>query len=155
MRHNCQYCQGVHKNKPRLNEEKENTGIRFNEPATNLGIRHTITNNRKQQHCCCSNDTQRAAAAAAAALCMHINLTSRLLKRHLNHHTWYISLHWDKKKSENGAQKKKRRPRFEPRTPRSQGQQPICYPTLFFVYIGREWYVSTRTNRRSGCFDEK
>ena len=34
-----------------MNEEKENTGIRFNEPATNLAIRHTTTNSsRKQQH---------------------------------------------------------------------------------------------------------
>ena len=31
-----------------------------------------------------------AAAAAAAALCMHINLTPRLLRRHLNHHRTYI-----------------------------------------------------------------
>ena len=77
------YRQGVHQNKSSLIEDKENTGIRINEPATNLAIRHTMTNSsRKQQHCCCSNiSTGTHRAAAAAALCMHIKLTSRLLRR--------------------------------------------------------------------------
>ena len=90
-----QYCQGVPSNKSRLNEEKENTGIRFDEPATTLAIRHTMTNSSgKQQHCCCSNNssttTRRAVPAAeAAALCMHIKRTPRLLRRHLNDHRTY------------------------------------------------------------------
>ena len=81
----------------------QSTEFRFNEPTT-LAIRHTMTNNnRKQQHCCCSNNSSiaahraAAAAAAAAALCMHIKLTSRLLRRHLNHHMCLL-LHWNKKK---------------------------------------------------------
>ena len=79
-------AKGYAKNKSRLKEEKENTGIRFNEPATNFAIRHKTTNgSRKRQHCCCccccsSNNSNRAAhraaaaaaaeAATAAALCM-------------------------------------------------------------------------------------
>ena len=40
-----------YKNRLRLNEEKESTAIRFNQPATNLAIRHTTTNSsRKQQY---------------------------------------------------------------------------------------------------------
>ena len=58
-------ARGTIKNTSCLNEENENSGIRFNEPATTLAIRHTMTN-------------------AAAALCMHIKVPSRLL-RHLNH----------------------------------------------------------------------
>ena len=47
-----------------------------------------------------------AAAAAAAALCMHIRLISRLLRRHLNYDRWsHIFLHWNEKKG-NGTQKK-------------------------------------------------
>ena len=38
-----QYRQGARKKK-RLDEDKENTGISFNEPATNFAIRHTMTN---------------------------------------------------------------------------------------------------------------
>ena len=45
------------KDKSCLNEEKENTGTRFNEPATNLAIRHTMTNSSSKQ--------QQAATAAA------------------------------------------------------------------------------------------
>ena len=40
----------------------------------------------------------RAAAAAAAALCMHIKRTSRLIRRHLNHHRTYVYTHWNKQK---------------------------------------------------------
>ena len=73
-----QYCQGVPSGiTSRLDEEKENTGVRFNGPATVLAIQHTMTNSSgKQQHGCCSNNssilvgTDRA-AAAAAALCMY------------------------------------------------------------------------------------
>ena len=100
-------------------------------PQNELAFRHTMTNSsRKQQHCCCSNNssiaTDRAAAAAvvaaavaagaeaaaaaaaaaapAAALCMHVKLTYRLLRRHLvPQASSYLSLHW--KKEEN-----KRRP---------------------------------------------
>ena len=76
MRHST--TKGHTKNKTRLNEEKKNTGLRFNEPATHLTMRQTTTNSsRKQQHCCRSNvniATHKAAAtpAAAAALCIHI-----------------------------------------------------------------------------------
>ena len=43
-------AKGYIKNKSRMNEEKENTGIRLNEPATNSAIQHTIKNgSRKQQ----------------------------------------------------------------------------------------------------------
>ena len=37
------------KNTSCLNEEKENTGIRFNEPAANFVIRHTMTNSSSKQ----------------------------------------------------------------------------------------------------------
>ena len=97
-----QYCHGVPSKIDRVSiKRNKNTGIRFNEPATNLAIQHTMTNSsRKQQHCCqaASNNnsiaTHRAAtaaaAAAAAALCMHIKLTFRLLRRHVNHHRTYF-----------------------------------------------------------------
>ena len=43
-------AKGYIKNKSRMNEEKENTGIRLNEPATNSAIQHTVKNgSRKQQ----------------------------------------------------------------------------------------------------------
>ena len=50
---------GTIKNISRLNEDEENTGIRFNEPATNLAIRHTMTNRSS------------TAAAATIAVCRH------------------------------------------------------------------------------------
>ena len=148
-----QYCQGVpSKNKSCLNKEKENTGVRFNEPATNLAIRHTMTNSsREQQHCCCSNNSgiatdRAAAAAAAAALCKHINLTSRLSNKHAY---FYTGKKKEKKKKKNSP------PRFELRTPRAQRQRSTCYSALFLVYTGRDWYVYIRTNRRMVYFDKK
>ena len=59
----------AHARNSRLNEEKENAGIGFNEPVRNLAIRHTMTNSsssssssssRKQQHCCCRTPTAAA-----------------------------------------------------------------------------------------------
>ena len=135
----------------------QSTEFRFNEPTT-LAIRHTMTNNnRKQQHCCCSNNSSiaahraAAAAAAAAALCMHIKLTSRLLRGHLNQHLTYF--YTAKQNKGNATRTKKHHPGFEPRTSRSERQQPTCYPTLSLVRIDRDWYVSICTNRRLGKFD--
>ena len=112
---------------------------------------------RKRQHCCCSTNSsiaahRAAAAAAAAAPCMHIKRTSRLLRRHLNHDR----THFYTGTTKGGMpHKKKHHPGFEPRTPRSEGQQPTCYPTLFLAYIDRDWYISIRTNRRLGKIDQK
>ena len=66
---------GTMKNGSRLNEEKENAGIRFNKPGTTLAIWHTMTNSsKKTQHCCCSNNSSIATdRAAASALRSHIN----------------------------------------------------------------------------------
>ena len=37
---------------------KKNTGIRYNEPSTNLGAQNTMANSsRKQQHRCFSNNS--------------------------------------------------------------------------------------------------
>ena len=93
----------------------------------------------------------RAAAAAAAALCMHIKLTSRLLRGHLNQHLTYF--YTAKQNKGNATRTKKHHPGFEPRTSRSERQQPTCYPTLSLVRIDRDWYVSICTNRRLGKFD--
>ena len=41
-----------------------------------------------------------------------------------------------------------RHPRFEPLTLRIHGQRPSCYPSMFLVYIDRDWYVPICTNRR-------
>ena len=66
----------------------------------------------------------RAAAAAAAALCMHIKLTSRLLRRHFNHiiddPTYFYA----------GTEKNYNPPQtpctgLEPQTPRSKGRQAM------------------------------
>ena len=100
-----------------------------------------------------STATHRAAAAvaAAAALCMHIKLTSRLLRGHLNQHLTYF--YTAKQNKGNATRTKKHHPGFEPRTSRSERQQPTCYPTLSLVRIDRDWYVSICTNRRLGKFD--
>ena len=95
-------AKGCNKNKSRLNEEKEKTGIRFNEPATKLA---------NPAHDSSSIATHRAPATAAAVLYTHIRVTSRLLRRHLNHHRTYFytvvkKIHSPTKKSENGTQKK-------------------------------------------------
>ena len=51
-----------------LNEEEETTGIRFNKPAINLVIRHTMTNScRKQQYCCCSNNSSIATQSSSSS----------------------------------------------------------------------------------------
>ena len=57
------------KKKSRLNEEEENTGIRFfDEPAPNLAIRHTMTSSsRKQRHCCCSNNSTIATQSSSSS----------------------------------------------------------------------------------------
>ena len=56
-----------------------------------------------------------------------------------------------KKKGENGIQKETPPSEIEPRAPRSQGQLPTCYPTLFRVleYLESskhhtEWWTSCR-----------
>ena len=159
-------------NKSCLNEEKENNGIRYNEPrqqfchpahvdeqqqqaeaaaATSVEqhtteqqqqqqqkymagvkcilVRHAaaysiITNSIYQvQVFCCETThglyvtkretttvitTHRAAAAAAAALCMHVEQTFRLLRRHLNHHrTKYIFYTLEQKRGKCHTKKKK------------------------------------------------
>ena len=78
------YCQGFIKNKSRLNEDKENTGIRFNESATKLAIRHTMANSSSNNSSIATHRAAAADPAAVAALCMQIKLTSRLLRRHLS-----------------------------------------------------------------------
>ena len=139
-------------------KRERNTDIRFKEPATKLAIQHTITNSgRKQKHWCCSNNSSiathraaaatAAAAAAAAALCMHVRLTSRFLRRHLNHHRTYMFTRVTKYMAPT-KKKKTRYPRFEPPTLSQQGQRPTCFPALFLVYIDRDRYVAIRTNRR-------
>ena len=93
-------AKGSIKNKSSLNAEKEKAGIKLNEPANKWpsgtrcrtpAARIRSTAALQQQHS--STATHRAAAAAAAAaaaLCMHIKLTSRLLRWHLNHHRTYF-----------------------------------------------------------------
>ena len=47
MRHST--AEGYIKNTSRLNEEEENTGTRFNEPATNLATRHKMANRQHEE----------------------------------------------------------------------------------------------------------
>ena len=75
--------------------------------------------------------TTHRVAAAATALCMHVKLTSRWLRRHLNHHR--ICLHWKKRRK--CPTKKHHDPGLEPRTPTSEWQQPICSPTQSCSYM--------------------
>ena len=67
--HKCDSAaKGCIKNKSCLNEEKENTGIRFNERATNFAIRHPIANSsRKRQPCCRSNSTSVATQSSSGS----------------------------------------------------------------------------------------
>ena len=132
------------------------SGISAWKNISNLAIRHTMTNSsRKQQHCCCSNNSS-IATRRAAALCMHLKLTYRLLRRHLSHHRTYFYPGTKKKEVKEAHTKKmkSRHPRFEPRTPRSTGTA-TCDPTLFLVYIDGYWYVYIRTNWRLGYFEKK
>ena len=88
---------------------------------------------------------------------MHVKLTSRLLRRHLNHHRTYFYT-GTKKSSENGTHTKKHTKKafqVSKRGRRGRRQGSTRYPTLFLVYIARDWYVSVRTNRRLGYFDKK
>ena len=74
--------------------------------------------------------TAHRAAAAAAGLCMYIKLTSRLLRRHLNHHRTYFCTGTRRRgMSHQKKTKRHHHPGFEPRTSRSEGQQPSCSPT--------------------------
>ena len=136
-----QYCQGVPSKIHRVWMKANKTGMRFNGPATNLAIWHTMTNSsRKQQHCCCSNNTiiatHRAAAAAAAALCMHMKLTSILLRRHPNHHRTYIytgnKIHGANKKKVKLAHTQKNGP-SEIRTADPQIAQTATYPLPHYL----------------------
>ena len=73
--------------------------------------------------------THRAAAAAAAAaalLCMHIKLTSRLLRRHLNHRTYFYT--GTKKHAGNVTKKTKKAPSSLIRTTDAEvrGTAPTC-----------------------------
>ena len=58
MRHSTP--KGYIKSKPCSNEEKENTGIRLNEPATNLAIRRTMTNSSRKQQTAAAADRCRS-----------------------------------------------------------------------------------------------
>ena len=79
--------------------------------------------------------THRAAAAAeaAAAPCMHIKLSSRSLRRHLNRRRTYFYT-GTKKEGKCHTPKTPSYPGFEPRTPRSKGQQPTCSPTQVHIW---------------------
>ena len=72
-----------------------------------------------------SNKTthNRAASAAAAALCMHIKLTSRLLRRHLNHHRTYFYTGTSQREMTHKNTRTHHHSGFEPWTPGSEGQQ--------------------------------
>ena len=83
----------------------------------------------------------------------YIELTTRLLRRHLNHHRTYFytivtTYRAPTKKSEIGTHKKERHPTFEPLTLRYHGQRPTCYPTMILICIHRDWYLPTSTNGR-------
>ena len=72
-----QHCQGVHYNYTVacLNEEKENIGMGFNETATNLAIRRTMTTNSSssnQQQPPQYSDTQ-CSSSGNSTLVMHVN----------------------------------------------------------------------------------
>ena len=77
-----------------------------------------------------------------------------MLNRHLNHHRTHVDtgnkIHGVNQKKVKLAhkKKKKRHPIFEPLTFRLHGQRPTCYPSMFVVYIDRDWYLPIRTNRR-------
>ena len=103
VRHNST-AKGYLKKKSRLNEEKENSGIRFNEPGTNCAIQHTLPNSsRTQQHCFCSNNsssiaTHRVAAAAAYTTDLSIAQTTP--------QSSHISLYCQRKNGKNGTHRK-------------------------------------------------
>ena len=137
------------KNISRLNEEKGNTGIRFKEPATNLTIRHTMTNSRKQQHCCnnasiaytqSSSSGSNTLYAYKADLSIAQTTPQTLHVQTFNYgsrNTWR-----QQNKRENGTQKEKRHPDFDPPTLSFQGQRPTCWPTrptLLVLYAEANW----------------
>ena len=76
------YCLWVHEKKSCLNDEKENTGIRFNESATSFAIRHTMMNNGgkqlqlQQQQQYCSTQSSSSSNSDSNSSCMHKHMPS-------------------------------------------------------------------------------
>ena len=73
---------------------------------------------------------------------MHIKLTYRLLRRHLNHHRTYFYTGTNKNRELSHTHKKKHHPGFEPRTT-SEGQQPTCARKGSYMNFKRKHLRST------------
>ena len=137
MRHST--AKGCIKNKSRSNEEKENTGIRFSEPAKKLGIRQTMTNSS----CCCSNNSSiatQSSSSGGGSSNQYAYKTDFSIAQTTPQSSSYTFLHWNKNRE---YHTQGHHAEFEPWTPRSERQQHTCYPTLFIVYnVDRDWYIS-------------
>ena len=66
---------------------------------------------------------------------MHLKLTCRLLRRHLNHHRTYFYAETKKGKCHTRKKKKKKLSGIKPRTPRSEGRLPTCSPSQVFASL--------------------
>ena len=148
-----------------MSEEKENTGIRSNEPANKFG--RPAHDDKQQQEAAAlllqqqqysntqsNSSSNGSSSSSSSSSTLYAYKTDFSIAQTTRQSSSYIFLHWNKKKVKT-AHKKKRHPRFEPRTTWPQIQRSTCYPTLFLVYIARDWYVSIRTNRGSGYFGKR
>ena len=124
-------------------------------PGTLLWSRTRCLRNKTRKTVIRVTTHSAAGAAAPAAPCiMYVKLTSRLLRRHFDHHRWsYIFLHWNKK---NNVTKKKTSTGLESQTPSAMGQHPICSPTFsyimifqidVFLYIGHLGKIDEKTKK--------
>ena len=108
----------------------------------------------RQQHYRCSNNSSIATQSSSSSSTLYAYKTDYSIAQTTPQSSSYISLHCNKKKVKM-AHKKSRHPRFEPRTPRSQGQRPTCYPTQFICIHRRrlaDLYICT--SRHIGYFDQ-
>ena len=147
------------KNKSRLNEEKENAGIRCNEPATNLDTM-TSSCSMQQQH---TEQQQQQRRRQQHSLCIYTDFSIAQTTPESSSYIPYTSgnkIHGanNEIKSENGTRKKKAAIRDSNHRRLASGDRDLpAIPLYFlhFVYIDRYWYVPVPTNRRLGYFEQK
>ena len=137
--------------KYRLNEEKDNTGIRFNEPATNFAIRQTMTNSSSSFSNTSSITTHKSSSSSSSSGsntlyvwidARYIHVVMYNMSGPRGTRLWFHTRCQTREVTITGHTKKESTPRIEPSTWDAQWVKYICLTTPLLTWLLSEWNVS-------------
>ena len=152
-----QYCQGVHEQYFALERTERDHWDQIRWTSTFYGYAAHDDELQQQQH----SNTQSGIAAVAAALCMHMKLTSRLLRPHLHHHRTYCytgnNIHGANEEKKRKMAHNKNDMRYLNHRPWASSDRDLPDIPLysFLVYVDRGWCVPIRRSRRLAYLDQE